>query len=164
MLKRKKFLQTWFLFLTAAVLLFCMVLMAGCGDGLGQYKQKEEKYDVVVKVKNSLGEEWIFDLETKKLSVEYEYTGQEIDFYVDSYNTPYHPQYSENWHSLHAGINNEFYSKCYYYNVDGKQEYVSSYCSVEERGTYICYFMVDTYGTHNMQLKYRVVILNIAVK
>ena len=66
MLKRKKFLQTWFLFLTAAVLLFCMVLMAGCGDGLGQYKQKEEKYDVVVKVKNSLGDEWIFDLETEE--------------------------------------------------------------------------------------------------
>lgn len=88
-MKRKKWIKV--LSLLFSVMLLC-VGVVGCTKDNG-----EEKYDIQIKLKNNLGEEIIFDLETSKIYVEYEYTGKEIKFWAVSYNMPNHPKYGDKW-------------------------------------------------------------------
>ena len=150
-----------FYVLSVAVLLFSAAFMTECGN---VQNNEEERYDAVVKVKNSLGDEWVFDLDTEELTCKLEYTGEGVDFYVDSYNMPNDPQYGSKWISPQPGINDEFYINCYYYDPDGNWDRETDNRLAKERGTYIYYFNVDSYGEHAMHLKYRYVILNVTVE
>ena len=73
------------------VLCFCLT---GCGDN-----KKSEKYDVTIKITNNFGSEWVFTPDVSELTYEFEYTGEEMYFYVDSYNLSEHPRWSEKWFS-----------------------------------------------------------------
>ncbi len=73
------------------VLCFCLT---GCGDN-----KKSEKYDVTIKITNNFGSEWLFTPDVSELTYEFEYTGEEMYFYVDSYNLSEHPRWSEKWFS-----------------------------------------------------------------
>ncbi len=155
-MQKKKTLRRVILLFTAVLLLLSMALMTSCG------KEEEENgppYDVVFKVKSSLGDEWIFDLDTEELSCEYEYTGQKIDFYVHSCNMPYHPQFYDNWPSGGSGI--KFYSTCLYYDTEGIQDKNTRYRSAVEKGTYSYCFETD--GSAWM-LKFRAVFLRVTIK
>lgn len=73
------------------VLCFCLT---GCGDN-----KKSKKYDVTIKITNNFGSEWVFTPDVSELTYEFEYTGEEMYFYVDSYNLSEHPRWSEKWFS-----------------------------------------------------------------
>ena len=69
-----------------AILMFCMCFsFVGCDD-------KEKKYDVSIKIVNNYGSTWIFTPDIDELRYEFEYTGEEMRFWVDSYNLPKHPR------------------------------------------------------------------------
>ena len=101
--------------------LLAMVFVSACGDN-GKQNNEEEKYDVVVKIRNSLGDEWIFDLDTDELSCEYEYTGEEISFYPYKYNLPAHPLWSEKWIDFYVYGQDTIDMGCLYWDPDGNQD------------------------------------------
>ena len=129
-----------FYVLSAAVLLFSMAFMTACRNNTNQ---KEEKYDVIIKIKNSLGDEWIFDLDTDEFTWEHEYTGEEIKFMVDTYNMPQHPRYSEEWFAP-SGNHDGIGGSCLYYDVNGTPEKSSrSFFPAKEDGEYHYVFWAD---------------------
>lgn len=73
------------------VLCFCLT---GCGDN-----KKSEKYDVTIKIMNNFGSVGIYPPDVSELTYEFEYTGEEMYFYVDSYNLSEHPRWSDKWFS-----------------------------------------------------------------
>ena len=85
-----KKLQRLLTSIIACTLLFCFCL-TGCGE------QEDKKYDVTIKITNNFGSEWIFTPDVSELTYEFEFTGEEMYFYVDSYNLPEHPQWSKKW-------------------------------------------------------------------
>ena len=66
--------------LTAVIL--CIVLVFAsmlCGCGTTDNKTSErQKYDVTMKLVNNLGDEWIFTPDIEKMSVTFDYTGEEM--------------------------------------------------------------------------------------
>lgn len=76
----------------------CFLVLCFCLTGCGGNK-KSEKYDVTIKIKNNFGSEWVFTPDVSELTYEFEYTGEEMYFYVDSYNLSEHPRWSEKWFS-----------------------------------------------------------------
>ena len=122
-MKRKKWIKV--LSLLFSVMLLC-VGVVGCTKDNG-----EEKYDVQIKLKNNLGEEIIFDLETSKIYVEYEYTGEEIKFWVDSYNMPDHPRYGEDW----LGTNSSYGFSCRFHKLQHVSEEQPKH--IIEKGEYV---------------------------
>ena len=81
------------------ILVFCIIFcLVGCSD-------KEKKYDVSVKVKNSEGSTWIFVPKVDTMKCEIYYTGTEITFWVDSYNLPNHPDYKDIWFEVDKSPN-----------------------------------------------------------
>lgn len=92
-MERKKCIgQLKRIFTLFAALFLCVTLcvsFAGCGG--------ETKYDVSIKVVNTLGDEFIFTPDVDELSATYEYTGEDVWYYVDSYQMPDHPEYGDIW-------------------------------------------------------------------
>ena len=70
---------------------FCLI---GCGKD-----EKDKKYDVTIKIKNNFNSEWIFTPDVSELTYEFKYTGNEMYFHVDSYNSPQHPHGGDKWFS-----------------------------------------------------------------
>ena len=135
-----------FYVLSAAVLLLSMALMTACGNNR---TQGEEKYDVVVKVKNSIGDEWIFDLDADELTFEMEYTGEEVRFWADKYNLPDHPRWSESWPNFYVYGNDTIDMSCRYWDADGNQDRDSERSrnnKVLEKGKYEFTFHPDIYS------------------
>ena len=71
-----------------AALCLCFAF-AACGG--------ETKYDVSIKVVNTLGDEFIFTPDVDEISATYQYTGEDVWYYVDAYNMPDHPKYGDIW-------------------------------------------------------------------
>ena len=88
----KKFI---YMFLTAILVIVSLFSAVGCKDG--QESSENQKYDVTIKVKNTLGEEWIFTPEIEEMEYEMEYTGEDVDFYVESYQLRDHPDWGDLW-------------------------------------------------------------------
>lgn len=86
MTKIRKFLLV--ILATIATLCLCFAF-AACGG--------ETKYDVSIKVVNTLGDEFIFTPDVNEISATYEYTGEDVGYYVESYNMPDHPKYGDIW-------------------------------------------------------------------
>ena len=77
------------MFVTLALCVVFCVSFAACGS--------QKKYDISIKVVITLGEEFIFTPDVDEMSATFEYTGEEVWYYVDSYQMPDHPKYSGIW-------------------------------------------------------------------
>ena len=137
MVKVKKYLLCGL----SCVLVFCIGLyFAGCGN------KEEKKYDVTIKVKNNFGNEWIFTPDINELTYEFEYTGEEMRFGVDSYNLPDHPDWGDKWFGLTGEGPNVFKVGSYLYG-DG-EKWTTTVNRVLERGNYcIC---IEAMGTSDL--------------
>lgn len=83
-----KFRRVFAMLATFVLVAFCAVFSACAGD---------RKYEVSIKVVNTLGDEFIFTPEVDEISRTFEYTGEDVWYYVDSYNMPDHPKYGDIW-------------------------------------------------------------------
>ena len=68
-----------------ACLTLCLFISACSGD---------KKYEVSIKVVNTAGDEFIFTPDVDEISRTFEYTGEDVWYYVDSYQMPDHPKYT----------------------------------------------------------------------
>ena len=120
----KRFLQTC---LSAAVFALAFSAFTGCSDA-------EQKYDVSIKVVNNYGQEWIFTPDIDELYYEFEYTGEEMTFGVESYNLPDHPEWGDTWIRASGEGANVFEGNYLFTDVNGNQ---SNTRIVKERGQYV---------------------------
>ena len=73
-----------------AVVMMCLCMgIVACGG--------ETKYEVSIKVVNTLGDEFIFTPDVDEISRTFKYTGEDVWYYVDSYQMPEHPKYGDIW-------------------------------------------------------------------
>lgn len=118
------------------ILMFCMCFsLVGCGD-------KEKKYDVSIKIRNSEGSTWIFTPDVDELKYEFEYTGEEMRFWIDSWNLPDHPRWKNEWFAPNTSGANVFH-KSMLYTAPGEKRQVWR-GSVKERGEYIILCEADS--------------------
>ena len=119
-----------------AILMFCICFsFVGCDD-------KEKKYDVSIKIANNYGSTWIFTPDIDVFKYEFEYTGEEMRFWVDSYNLPKHPRWSKEWFAPPHSGGNGIYKSTLYCPPGGKNK--ESKGAVKERGEYIIRFEADS--------------------
>ena len=86
MAKAKKIML--FLLVSMVSLSLCLSITACVDDG---------KYDISIKVVNTQGDEFIFTPDVDEISATYQYTGEDVWYYVDAYNMPDHPKYGDIW-------------------------------------------------------------------
>ncbi len=138
----------------SCILVFCIALcFAGCTD------DKDKKYDVTIKVKNNLGQEWIFTPDIKELTYEFYYTGEDMTFYIDSYNLADHPDWGDKWFTHTGEGANVFNLSMLFTDLEGNQN--PNIHSVNEKGSYSICVIADT--TSNLW-NFRYVYLNVSVK
>ena len=117
-----------------AILMFCMCFsFVGCG--------KEKKYDVSIKIANNYGSTRIFTPEIDELRYEFEYTGEEMRFWIDSWNLPKHPRWSKEWFAPNTSGANVFqasYGKVNQMHYEEKPKFIC------ERGEYYYRVYADT--------------------
>ena len=124
--------------LTAIALCFMLVFASMlCGCGTTDNKTSEpESYDVTIKLVSNLGDEWIFTPDIEKMSVTFDYTGEEMRIWVDTYNLPDHPRWKDLWLSPDIyGVDGFRTSILFKGSQEGEgwEKEVQSIC---ERGTY----------------------------
>ena len=73
---------------------------------------------------------------------EFEYTGEEMRFWIDSYNLPKHPRWSEKWFAPNTSGANVFHKSMLYCPPGRKNE--ESRGAVKERGEYIITIEADS--------------------
>ena len=86
MAKAKKIML---LLLVSMVSLYICLSITACVD--------DGKYDISIKVVNTQGDEFIFTPDVDEISATYQYTGEDVWYYVDAYNMPDHPKYGDIW-------------------------------------------------------------------
>ena len=117
------------------ILMFCMCFsLVGCGD-------KEKKYDVSIKIRNSEGSTWIFTPDVDELKYEFEYTGEEMRFWIDSWNLPDHPRWSNEWFEPNTSGANVFQAS---YGKIGQMHYEEKPKFICERGEYYYRIYADS--------------------
>ena len=122
-----KFKKTIFIILA----LICVsVSCFGCENS-----DENKKYDVRIRLKRNLGGTVTFDVGEDEKKYEFEYTGEEIKFWVDSYNLPDHPRWHYEWFAAPRSGPNTF-DMSMLYRVPGG-DYVVSEDPLKERGEYI---------------------------
>lgn len=92
-------------------LFFCV----GCAEAA----EEDKKYDVAIKVANNYGQEWIFTPDIDELHYEFEYTGEEMTFGVESYNLPDHPEWGDQWIRASGEGANVFDLRLAYADLEG---------------------------------------------
>jgi hypothetical protein len=144
----------------SCLLVLCMLVfcLAGCTQTDSKKNNENKKYDVTIKVTNNYGSEWIFTPDIKELSYEFAYTGEDMKFYVDSYNLPDHPKWGNEWFT-NTGVGANVFSKTMIYtDLDGKP--VADKRPINEKGSYsICFEADSTSDLWN----YRYIFLNVTV-
>ena len=132
----KKIIKQICCVVATAILIFCMCFsFVGCDD-------KEKKYDVSIKIANNYGSTWIFTPDIDELRYEFEYTGEEMRFWIDSWNLPKHPRWSEKWFEPNTSGANVFH-KSMLYTAPGEKRQVWR-GPVKERGEYIILCEADS--------------------
>lgn len=122
-----KFKKTIFMILA----LICVsVSCFGCENS-----GKNKKYDVSIRLKNNLGGVVTFEPGEDDKTYEFEYTGEEMKFWVDAYNLPDHPRWHYEWFAAPRSGPNTF-DMSMLYRVPGG-DYVVSEDPLKERGEYI---------------------------
>ena len=90
-----KFTRVFMLF---AIFAFCVancVLLSACSE----QHEEQTKYDVAIRVACSDGSTYTFPVGEDEKHVTIPYDGIERTYWVDSYNLPYHPRWSDKWFS-----------------------------------------------------------------
>lgn len=85
-------------FVLVAILAFCVancVLLSACSE----HHEEQTKYDVAIRVACSDGSTYTFPVGEDEKHVTIPYDGIERTYWVDSYNLPYHPRWSDKWFS-----------------------------------------------------------------
>ena len=93
-----------------------------------------KKYSVTIKIKNDLGQEWIFTPDVEELNAEMEYDGDEHQFYVDAYQLADHPMWGDKWFTPNSSGANVFIRSYLYCDQEGK--YNTKLTCVQEKGEY----------------------------
>ena len=142
--------KTFFSFIS---ILFCFLLcfsvFVGCAN---------KTYDVTMKIRNNLGDVWVFTPDIERLSCEYEYTGEEMSFHLVSYNLAKHPRWGSRWFAPSSDGANMFTSGYLYTAPDGTQ---SEPRYVLEKGEYV--YRCTASSTSDLW-NFRTVYLTIIVK
>lgn len=84
-----KLVKSLFVSLVALTCLTLCLFISACGG--------DKKYEVSIKVVNTAGDEFIFTPDVDEISRTFEYTGEDVWYYVDSYQMPDHPKYGDIW-------------------------------------------------------------------
>ena len=85
-------------FVLVAILAFCVancVLLSACSE----QHEEQTKYDVAIRVACSDGSTYTFPVGEDEKLVTIPYDGIERTYWVDSYNLPDHPRWSDKWFS-----------------------------------------------------------------
>lgn len=137
-MKRKKILCL----LTVLSVAFCSCfLFTGCK----KESDENKKYDVRIKVKNNFDSEWIFEPGVEKLYYTFEYTGKEMRFWIDSWNLPKHPRWSNEWFTPDSSGANVFQAS---YGKVGQMYYEEDPKFICEKGEY--YYCVYAESTSTL--------------
>ena len=133
-MKRKKILCL----LTVLSVAFCSCfLFTGCK----KESDENKKYDVSIKVKNNFDSEWIFEPGVDELYYTFEYTGKEMRFWIDSWNLPKHPRWSNEWFKPNTSGANVFQAD---YGKIGQMYYEEDPKFICERGEYYYRIYADS--------------------
>ena len=125
--------------LTVLSVVFCSCfLFTGCK----KESDENKKYDVSIKIKNNFDSEWIFEPGVDELHYTFEYTGKEMRFWVDSYNLPKHPRWSNEWFTPDSSGANVFHKSTLYRAPGGHNEEYRG--AVVNRGEYIIRIEADS--------------------
>ena len=137
MAKIKKFL----LCALSCVTIFCIGLcLTGCDD------KKDEKCDVTIRIKNNFGKTWVFTPDIEELTYEFEYTGKDMEFYVDAYKLTDEPDYTgDKWIKPDFSGPNVFKEFPYLYG-DGENWFYEVE-KINERGWYHVKFIANSTST-----------------
>ena len=128
--------------LTVLSVAFCSCfLFTGCK----KESDENKKYDVSIKVKNNFDSEWIFEPGVDKLYYTFEYTGKEMRFWIDSWNLPKHPRWSNEWFKPNTSGANVFPAD---YGKIGQMYYEEDPKFICERGEY--YYRVYADSTSDL--------------
>ena len=134
----KKIIKQICCVVATAILIFCMCFsFVGCG--------KEKKYDVSIKIANNYGSTWVFTPDIDVLRYEFEYTGEEMRFWIDSWNLPKHPRWTKEWFAPNTSGANVFQAS---YGKVNQMHYVEKPKFICERGEY--YYRVYADSTSNL--------------
>ena len=87
------------IFILFAALFLCVTLCAAF-TACGEQTEGETKYDVAIRVACSDGSTYTFPVGEDEKHVTIPYDGIERTYWVDSYNLPDHPRWSDKWFSL----------------------------------------------------------------
>ena len=146
-----KFKKTIFIILA----LICVsVSCFGCENS-----GKNKKYDVRIRLKRNLGGSITFDVGEDEKKYTFEYTGEEMYFWVDSYNLPDHPRWHYEWFEAPGSGPNTFHMSMLYRVPGG--DYSVSEDHLKERGEYI--ILIEAQATSDIW-KARVVRLYITIE
>ena len=127
-----------------------MLSFAGC-------KQEDPTYDVAIKVSNNYGMEWVFEPGVDELYYEFEYTGEDMWFWIDEYYVYGHPNYGDMWLSNDGASLDWFHAYLGYRSIEWETLNTDL---VVEKGDY-CYIV---YADGNSSWNYRSIRLYITVK
>ena len=128
--------------LTVLSVAFCSCfLFTGCT----KESDENKKYDVSIKVKNNFGNEWIFEPGVDELYYTFDYTGEEMRFWIDSWNLPKHPSWSNEWFEPNTSGANVFHAD---YGKIGQMYYEEDPKFICERGEY--YYRVYADSTSDL--------------
>ena len=129
-----KFKKTIFIILA----LICVsVSCFGCENS-----GKNKKYDVSIRLKNNLGGVVTFEPGEDDKMYEFEYTGEEMKFWVDSYNLPDHPGWRYKWFAPPQSGGNGIYKSTLYREPGGLNHAFRG--PIKERGDYIIRIEADS--------------------
>ena len=136
----------------AAVMLAAMALLCFVGC-----KQEEPKYDVAIKVSNNYGMEWIFERGVDELYYEFEYTGEEMTFGIDSYYVYGAPHGGDRWLGCSGAAINDFGGSSPLYTSPTGEQYNTEI--IKEKGIYSVAF-----HTNKSDWNFRSIRLYVTVK
>lgn len=89
-----KFRRVFAMLATVVLCVAFYAVFSACGD-----REKETKYDVAIRIGCSDGKIYEFPVGTEERHITIPYDGTERTFWVNSYNLPDHPRWSDNWFS-----------------------------------------------------------------
>ena len=101
-----------------------------------------DRWEVKIRVSNTLNENFYFYLGTDKIEKTYEYTGESIGFGVTAWRMPESTEYGESWLPTPESGPDRFISNWLYTDENGIQHTDIMY--VKERGVYSIAFYTDT--------------------
>ena len=114
------------------VALFLCVMLCAAFTACGEQTEGETKYDVAICVACSDGSTYTFPVGEDEKHVTIPYDGIERTYWVDSYNLPDHPRWSDKWFSPSGEGANVFESSLGYVDQMYYEDPPENVCEVGE--------------------------------